>query len=240
MSGIDDKRQRDGARRDRNRRWRWATFDCYGTLVDWNRGLRDELARLFGAKAREPALARYHQLEREIQARDPAAPYREVLAEALGGVAGSLGRELPADERDALGRSLPRWPVFDEVPASLTELRRRGWRLVILSNTDRDFIDASMERIGVPFELAIVASEIGSYKPGHGHWREFLRVTGADPQRHVHVAASLFHDVESSHELEIPCVWINREGEAARGAPVAELRDLRELPDTLDRLVPAS
>jgi 2-haloalkanoic acid dehalogenase type II len=163
-----------------------------------------------------------------------------VLAEALGGVAGSLGRELPADERDALGRSLPRWPVFDEVPASLTELRRRGWRLVILSNTDRDFIDASMERIGVPFELAIVASEIGSYKPGHGHWREFLRVTGADPGRHVHVAASLFHDVEPSHELGIPCVWINREREAARGAPMAELPDLRELPATLDRLVPAT
>ena len=82
---------------------RWATFDCYGTLVDWNRGLGDELERLFGPDSREPALARYHQLEREIQARDPAAPYREVLAGALAGVAESLGRELPADERDALG-----------------------------------------------------------------------------------------------------------------------------------------
>jgi 2-haloacid dehalogenase len=219
---------------------RWATFDCYGTLVDWNRGLGDEIERLFGAGTREPALARYHELEREIQARDPAAPYQRVLAAALAGVADSLGGELPADERDALGRSLPRWPVFDEVPASLAELRRRGWRLVILSNTDRDFIDASMECIGVPFERAIVASEIGSYKPAPGHWREFLRLTGADPGRHVHVAASLFHDVEPSRELGIPCVWINREGEAARGAPVAELPDLRELPDTLDRLVPAN
>ena len=217
---------------------RWATFDCYGTLVDWNRGLGDELERLFGTDAREPALARYHRLEREIQARDPAAPYRRVLAEALAGVAGSLGSELPADERDALGRSLPGWPVFDEVPPSLTELRERGWRLVILSNTDRDFIDASMERIGAPFERAIVASEIGSYKPAPGHWREFLRVTGADPQRHVHVAASLFHDVEPTHELGIPCVWINREGEAARGAPLAELPDLQRLPETLDRVLP--
>jgi 2-haloacid dehalogenase len=219
---------------------RWATFDCYGTLVDWNRGLGDELERLFGAESREPALARYHRLEREIQARDPAAPYRRVLAEALAGVAGSLRSELPAGERDALGRSLPRWPVFEEVPASLTELRRRGWRLVILSNTDRDFIDASMERIGVPFERAIAASEIGSYKPAPGHWREFLRVTQADPRRHVHVAASLFHDVEPCRALGIPCVWINREGEAARGEPAAELPDLRELPDTLDRLAPAT
>jgi 2-haloacid dehalogenase len=219
---------------------RWATFDCYGTLVDWNRGIGDELQRLFGAEERERALARYHELEPAIQAREPGAPYRNVLAEALAGVAESLGRDLPPDEREALGRSLPDWPVFPEVPDALAELRERGWRLVILSNTDRDFIDASMERIGVPFEFAIVASEIGSYKPAHGHWREFLRVSGADPARHVHVAASLFHDVEPSRELGIPCVWINREGEAARGEPAAELADLREAPGTLERLTPAS
>ena len=80
-----------------------------------------------------------------------------------------------------------------------------------------------MQRIGVPFDLAIVASEIGSYKPAHGHWREFLRQTGADPSRHVHVAASLYHDVEPSGELGIPCVWINSalragQGRARRGA----------------------
>src|SRR6187397_1850448 len=91
---------------------RWSTFDCHGTLVDWNRGLGDEIERLFGAGTREPALARYHQLEREIQACDPAAPYQRVLAAALFGVADSLGSELRVDEREALGRSLPRWPVF--------------------------------------------------------------------------------------------------------------------------------
>jgi 2-haloacid dehalogenase len=218
---------------------RWATFDCYGTLVDWNGGIGDEIGRLFGPGARERALARYHELEPEIESREPGAAYRRVLAETLGEVARSLGLELPDSERDALGRSLPDWPVFDEVPDALAELRERGWRLVILSNTDRDFIEASMERIGVPFELAIVASEVGFYKPAHGHWDEFRRATDADPRRHVHVAASLFHDVEPCHELGIPCVWINREGEAARGEPAAELPDLRELPDTLERLVPA-
>jgi 2-haloacid dehalogenase len=216
---------------------RWATFDCYGTLVDWNRGIGEQLERLFGTEMRERALARYHELESEIEAREPGAPYRQVLAETLAGVAGSVGRNLPAEERDALGRSLPEWPVFDEVPAALAQLRERGWHLVILSNTDRDFIEASMERIGVPFELAIVASEVGSYKPAPGHWREFLRVTDAEP-RHVHVAASLFHDVEPCNELGIPCVWINRLGETSRGEPAAELPDLRELPETLERMVP--
>jgi 2-haloacid dehalogenase len=217
---------------------RWATFDCYGTLVDWNRGIGEQLERLFGTEMRERALARYHELEPEIEAGEPGAPYRGVLAQALAAVAESLGRDLPEEERAALGRSLPDWPVFDEAPTALAELRERGWHLVILSNTDRDFIEASMERIGVPFELAIVASEVGSYKPAPGHWREFLRVTDAEPRRHVHVAASLFHDVEPCNELGIPCVWINRLGEAPRGEPAAELPDLRELPQTLERMVP--
>lgn len=216
---------------------RWATFDCYGTLIDWNGGIGDELERLFGAETRELALGRYHELEPEIEARKPGAAYRQVLAETLAGVAESLGEDLPSNERDALGRSLPEWPVFEEVPAALAELRDRGWRLVILSNTDREFIEASMKRIGIPFELAIVASEVGSYKPAHGHWREFQRVTDADQTRHVHVAASLFHDVEPCRELGIRCVWINRLGEEARGAPAAELPNLAELPDTLDGLV---
>jgi 2-haloacid dehalogenase len=217
---------------------RWATFDCYGTLVDWNRGIGDELARLFGPEAQEDALRRYHELEPQVESESPGASYRDVLARTLAGVAESLAIELPDDERNALGRSLPTWPVFEEVPAALRELRDQGWRLVILSNTDREYIDVSMEQIGVPFELAVVASEIGSYKPAHGHWREFLRATGADPARHVHVAASLFHDVEPCHDLGIPCVWINRLGEAARGGPAAELPNLRDLPDALDRLVP--
>jgi 2-haloacid dehalogenase len=154
-------------------------------------------------------------------------------------VAESLGHDLPDDERDALGASLPEWQVFPEVLAALTHARERGWRLVILSNTDREYIEVSMQRIGVPFDLAIVASEIGSYKPAHGHWREFLRQTGADSSRYVHVAASLYHDVEPSRELGIPCVWINRLGEPVRGEPAAELPDLAPLADTLDRVLPA-
>ena len=217
---------------------RWATFDCYGTLVDWNRGLADEFERLFGSHARDPALARYHEVEPEIESATPGAPYREVLARCLTEVASILDRELPDDERDALGRSLPGWPVFEEVPGALEKARSRGWRLAILSNTDRDYIEASMERIGVPFELAVVASEIGSYKPAQGHWREFVTRTRADPSRQVHVAASLHHDVEPCHALGIPCVWVNRLGEEARGEPAAELPDLSALPDTLDRLVP--
>jgi 2-haloacid dehalogenase len=220
-------------------RSRWATFDCYGTLVDWNAGIAGELRRLLGDAGPERLLGRYHAIEPRIQREHPRASYRDVMARALAELASDEGAELPASERDALGRSLPGWPVFDDVRGALAEARGRGWRLVALSNSDRDLIDASIRAIGVPFERAIVASEIGSYKPAHGHWEAFYEATGADPARHVHVAQSHFHDVVPAHELGIRSVWINRLGEQAKPAPTRELPDLTGLPDVLDELVPA-
>jgi FMN phosphatase YigB (HAD superfamily) len=120
------------------------------------------------------------------------------------------------------------------VPQALREARERGWRLAILSNTDRDYIEASIDRIGVPFDEAIVASEIGSYKPALGHWRAFEERVGRPPD--AHVAASLFHDVGPANELGLPSIWINRLGETAGPQPTRELPDLSRLPDTLDAL----
>jgi 2-haloalkanoic acid dehalogenase type II len=140
----------------------------------------------------------------------------------------------PRESEVALADSLTGWRPFPEVPAALREARERGWKLAILSNTDRDYIDASMERIGVPFEEAIVASEIGSYKPALGHWRAFEERVGRPPD--VHVAASLFHDVAPANELGLPSIWINRLGETPGPQPTRELRDLSRLGATLDEL----
>ena len=211
---------------------RWATFDCYGTLIDWNGGILRELARVFGEERADALLHRYHGLEGELEA-DGSRSYAEVLTEAMRG----LGA--PAGEEDALARSLPSWEPFPEVPPALAELRARGWRLAILSNTDPGFLAASLERIGVPVDLTVVASEIGSYKPAHRHWERFFAETGADRERHVHVAASLFHDVAPTRELGLMSVWINRLGERADPEPTRELPDLTRLPETLDDLVSA-
>jgi 2-haloacid dehalogenase len=219
---------------------RWATFDCYGTLVDWNAGIKAELARLLGQPAAEHLLARYHEIEPRVQSEHPAWPYRDVMAAVLAELAADAGADLPEAEQDALGRSLPGWPVFAEVPAALAEAHERGWRLVALSNTDRDLIEASLATIGVPFEMAIVASEIGSYKPAPGHWRAFYESTGADKSRHVHVAQSYFHDIVPARDLGIRSVWINRLGERAELAPTRELPDLAGLADVLDGLVAGS
>jgi len=217
---------------------RWATFDCYGTLVDWNGGVRSTFARLWPGSDAEALLARYHEIEPTVQAGRGVA-YRIVMAETLAGVATAEGLTVPAGDEDALATSLPTWPVFPEVPGSLTELRDRGWRLAILSNTDPDLLEASIAEIGVLVDECVVASDIGSYKPAFGHWETFFERTGADRARHVHVAASLFHDVQPCAALGLPCVWIDRLGETSELPRAGELPDLRELADTLDELVPA-
>ncbi len=217
---------------------RWASFDCYGTLIDWDGGVGAELERLFGAEDSARLLARYHEVEPELQAGEPTLTYREVLTRSLELLAAEEGRPLPEDEVDALARSLPSWPAFPEVRGALEELRRRGWSLAVLSNTDPDFLAASLALVGVPIDLTVVASEIGSYKPAPGHWETFFAETAADRVRHVHVGASLFHDVAPCAELGIPCVWIDRLGEGPDPRATRTLSDLTALPATLDELVP--
>jgi 2-haloacid dehalogenase len=211
---------------------RWATFDCYGTLIDWNAGIGRELERLFGAARAGELLHGYHELEPQIQREDPTRSYREVMAIALA----RLGA--PGAEQDALGRSLPEWEPFREVPQELRKARGLGWKLAVLSNTDRDMLDASLGRVGVPVDLSIVASEIGSYKPSRGHWDEFFARSGADPGRHVHVGASLFHDIAPAASLGLRTVWINRLGESPEPEPDVELHSLDGLTEALGSLVP--
>jgi len=200
---------------------RWATFDCYGTLIDWNRGLREAIG--------DELLHRYHEVEPLVEAEDPTRSYRDVLTETA--------RRLGVDEPQKLADSLPQWPVFPEVTGALERARRGGWKLAILSNTDRDYIDASMAAIGVPFDVAIVASEIGSYKPAPGHWRAFEQAVGQLPN--VHVAASHFHDVVPATELGLKTIWINRLGEDLEPEPTRELPNLSALAEALDELAPA-
>jgi 2-haloacid dehalogenase len=216
---------------------RWATFDCYGTLIDWDGGLRRELARLWPDANEDRLFQRYHEGERRIQAgRD--VPYRRVLRETLEAIAAAEDLEVPAGRGDALAEALPSWRPFPEVPGSLAELRDRGWRLGILSNTDPDLLGESLVRIGVEVDVRITAAEAGSYKPAHGHWDTFFRTTSADRERHVHVAASLYHDVEPCAQLGLPCVWINRVDESSALPRAGELPDLAPLAATLDALVP--
>ena len=254
---------------------RWATFDCYGTLIDWKSGIVAELTRLFpppepepeeepevedevevdldeedtgegeedeGEEDEEPEeqldphtealLNRYHDIERELE-RDGSMSYRDVMTEAMR----RLGA--PEGEEGGLAASLPGWEPFPETFNALTEIRGRGWKIAILSNSDLDLIEASKARIGVPIDETIVASQIHSYKPALMHWFEFYARTLADKRRHVHIGASNYHDIVPAAKLRIPNVWINRDGEHPYTAPTIQLADMYELGQVLDDLMPA-
>ena len=208
---------------------RWATFDCYGTLVDWNGGIRAELARIFGEDAADAKLAEYHELEPVIE---------------RGGACAPIGRSwhvpvrLVAPRRNARPR---RVPIFlAGVPGGTRESTRRGRgarQLCILSNTDRDFIDASMTAISVPFDSRSPPPR--SARTSRPRQVEALeKDVGRLPD--VHVAASLFHDVAPTAELGIPCIWVNRlrEGRGRVHARRAKFADARIPPEVLDELAP--
>jgi 2-haloacid dehalogenase len=222
---------------------RWATFDCYGTLIDWNAGIGGVLEQLYGAEQAPRLLRRYHELEPEVQA-GRYRSYSEVLSLTLEQLANEVGFGIPEGESGVLAHSVADWPPFAEVPRSLEELRRRGWNLAILSNIDRAMIVESEKRLGVPIDVIVTAEDVGAYKPEHAHFERFFEVTTADKAHHVHVAASLFHDVAPAIELGLKTVWISRGGadsfaHTADATPDAELVDLAGLPDALDELVPA-
>jgi 2-haloacid dehalogenase len=219
---------------------RWATFDCYGTLIDWKGGIQSALSEVWPDEDADRLLTRYHELEPQVQTADPTLSYREVMRAVLLRIAEDEGLGLAEGDQYALADSLPSWRPFPEVPGALAEIRGRDFRVVILSNTDPDLLAASVERIGVEIDDAITAAEAGSYKPAPGHWERFFERHGVEPKQHVHVGASLYHDIEPASRMGMKTVWINRLHEESDLSRTAELPDLSRLPDVLDELVPVA
>lgn len=219
---------------------RWATFDCYGTLIDWMGGIRSALTEVWPNEDADRLLQRYNELEPAVQAAEPTLSYREVTRAVLLRIAEDEGLGLAEGEQYALAESLPSWRPFPEVPGALAELRGRDFRVAILSNTDPDLLAASIERIGVEIDDAITVAEAGSYKPAPGHWDRFFERHTVEPEQHVHVGASLYHDIEPAARMGMKAVWINRLHEESDLSRAAELPDLSRLPDVLDELVPVA
>jgi 2-haloacid dehalogenase len=219
---------------------RWATFDCYGTLIDWMGGIRSALAEVWPDEDADRLLRRHNELEPVVQAAEPTLSYREVTRAVLLRIAEDEGLGLAEGEQYSLAESLPSWRPFPEVPGALAELRGRDFSVAILSNTDPDLLAASVERIGVEIDDAITAAEAGSYKPAPGHWDRFFERHTVEPEQHVHVGASLYHDIEPAGRMGMRAVWINRLHEESEVSRAAELPDLSRLPDVLDELVPVA
>lgn len=223
---------------DSRREYDVITFDCYGTLVDWEGGIS---AAIVGAAARagknvEPrrALELYMQVEPAVEA-EAFRSYRDVLAETARRVAERLGWAIGEAELAFLSDSLPDWPVFEDTRDGLRGLIQAGYRLGILSNVDDDLLTETRRRLDVPFEesLIVTAQAVGSYKPAHGHFLEARRRVG--DARWLHAAQSWFHDVVPAAELGIPVAWVNRAGQAVgtAGSPERVVASIAELAETL-------
>jgi 2-haloalkanoic acid dehalogenase type II len=212
------------------------TFDCYGTLIDWNAGIRGAFARAAESDGVEADAARLRELyaaaERAVES-ESYRRYRDVLAESARRAAAGVGWTMSEATARAFAESLPEWRPFADTNAALERLAGAGIRLGILSNVDRDLLAGTRRHFTVEFEIVVTAEDVGSYKPAPGHFVEGRR--RACDLRWLHAAQSYFHDVVPCYEMGIDSAWINRHGETPSGEarPTRELANLTELADWL-------
>jgi 2-haloacid dehalogenase len=212
---------------------RWLTFDCYGTIADWNTGMGAALESVAGKDAGR-LLAAYHQAELELEAGPGWMPYREVLAAGLARAAERENILLPDDGEQAFVQAWPDMPVFEDAGPALSTLRTQGWRLAILTNCDDDLFETTRPRLPVPFDMVVTAQEVHSYKPDLAHFRRFADKTGARKDNWIHVANSWVHDILPATRVGLRSVWVDRD---LTGHP-AKLADrrvtaMRRLPDAV-------
>ena len=192
------------------------SFDCYGTLIDWEAGLSAVLtpwARERGLQlTEEQLLTAYAPFEAAIEAEHPADLYPDVLACGMRLLGSKLGAEVTTEDAARLAGSVPDWPAFADSHDALASLGRR-FKLIILSNVDRASFAGSNARLGVEFTSVLTAQDIGSYKPAERNFEALIGEAarlGVGPGRLLHVAQSLFHDHVPAKRAGLPTAWINR------------------------------
>lgn len=209
--------------------FRALSFDCYGTLIDWESGifaaLQPLLARARPTIARDAALAAFARHEHQVEADTPTLLYRDVLAQVHGALAREWQISPNQAEDQRFGASVADWPAFPDTEAALHDLQRH-YRLAILSNVDRDSFRASNARFGITFDLVCTAQDIGSYKPARANFDYLIAryaAFGIAPHEILHVAQSLYHDHAPANAIGLASAWIDRRhtegGWGATGAP---------------------
>jgi 2-haloalkanoic acid dehalogenase type II len=202
------------------------TFDCYGTLIDWESGILAAMRPLLdqlGSKIDDgKALEAFARHESAIEAAEPALNYRKLLAKTYRALAAEWSAPVADDDADRFGQSVPAWPAFADSAESLAYLKRH-YKLVILSNVDRASFAESNKRLGVTFDATCTAEDIGSYKPDRRNFEFMLRTVkeklGASRADILHTAQSLFHDHRTAKAMGLATNWIDRRmGKAGGGA----------------------
>jgi 2-haloacid dehalogenase len=207
------------------------TFDCYGTLIDWETGLAEGLAAALGGGDPEGLLSRYARYETEAES-GPYMTYRDVVAHGLRGVASELGASPTDVQVAAFAESVGDWPAFPDSPAALARLGEK-YRLGVITNCDDDLFARSAEKLGVGFDWVVTAQQVGAYKPSERGFHEAFERIGLPRERILHVAQSLFHDHVTAKRLGLATVWIDRRhGRPGMGAtPPADAEPDAVFPD---------
>jgi 2-haloacid dehalogenase len=209
----------------------WITFDCYGTLVDFdlNAVVRQALkGRTEGVDL--AAFLRDWERMRFEEVLGPYRPYRQILRDSLRRAMERHGLAYRDADGDVVVAAVPTFEPFPDVPPTLEQLRQH-YRLAIISNTDDDLITGNLEKIGVPFDCVVTAEQARAYKPSLDAFRYLFQQLGSDPREIVHVAQGFEYDIVPAHTLDLRCVWINRRGQRRDLAygPYDELSDLTGL-----------
>jgi len=211
------------------------TFDCYGTLIDWETGIRDAFHRAMSQSGASPSLESkaselYEEEERRVERERPHLLYRDVLAKTSLNVARKIGWNLTETDSNFLARGLPMWTPFPDTNPSLAKLSRE-YTLGILSNVDNDLLAGTIKHFTSPIDIKVTAENVRSYKPALPHFEEARRIIGDRPW--IHVAASQYHDIEPAVRLGIRAVWVNRKNTPPTGQyserKVSEVKDLAQL-----------
>ena len=205
------------------------TFDCYGTLIDWESGIAAAFLRAGLERSRDEVLRAYEEIETAVE-NERYQLYEDVLTETAVRVGSRLGWQT---DGSFLPASLPHWKPFSDTNAALERLVAAGYRLGILSNVDDVLLAGTRRHFTVDFDLIVTAQQVRSYKPAHAHFLAAREAIGN--ARWLHAAQSNFHDIVPANALGIPTAWINRRGDAALpgGTPAFEVRDLKGLADAL-------
>jgi 2-haloacid dehalogenase/putative hydrolase of the HAD superfamily len=216
-------------------RYNVITFDCYGTLIDWESGIADAFLNTAAADGmtltREDVLRAYADTEHRVQAAS-YRPYRDILRDTAVSVARVMGWPLHPERAGFLADSLPSWQPFPDTNAALERLRSVS-RLGILSNIDDDLLAATREHFTVDFDIIVTAQQVRSYKPGHAHFQTARELIGSAAW--LHAAESNFHDIVPTNTLGIDNAWINRQRqkELPGGTPKYKFDDLAGLADAM-------
>ena len=211
------------------------TFDCYGTLIDWETGIVSTLGPILARYGHEPTrdalLERYARIEAAAE-QGPFVNYKTILRRVLDGFGHKLGFAPADDERAAFAQAVRHWPPFADSPSAVRALQTR-YRLVILSNIDDDLFAHSARHLGIDFDEVITAEQLGSYKPSLNNFHGMLERLDLPTDRILHVAQSLYHDIAPAKTLGLSTVWVNRrKGHEGFGAtPPAEAEPDLEVPD---------